>query len=154
MNHRQSIPLRSPRETLGGYVILPRLIDKVRLHACGQLPPEYVGNLLKPEGTLDGWLLAFTGLEAEALRQAILANETDEAVLAWVQAHAQFHTEEEKRQWVREIEAYRPDPVRIQYRRKVYSDLAAQIDVAALSVFDVIDMDEGRLPIPSRHSRL
>ncbi|MDC4227500.1 MAG: DUF5069 domain-containing protein [Candidatus Manganitrophus sp.] len=27
--------LRSPRERLGGYLLLPRLIDKVRLHAQG-----------------------------------------------------------------------------------------------------------------------
>ena len=31
--------LRSPRESLGGYILLPRLIDKVRLLAQGQLPP-------------------------------------------------------------------------------------------------------------------
>ena len=41
------IALRSPREKLGGYVILPRLIDKVRLHEKKLLPEDYVPNLLK-----------------------------------------------------------------------------------------------------------
>ncbi|EQD24865.1 MAG: hypothetical protein D084_Lepto4C00325G0003 [Leptospirillum sp. Group IV 'UBA BS'] len=39
--------LRSPREKLGGYVVLPRLIDKVRLRASGRLPPDYLANLLR-----------------------------------------------------------------------------------------------------------
>ena len=56
--------IRSPRETLGGYVILPRLIDKVRLHAQGSLPEDYVGQLLMPVPALDGRFLVFTGLDA------------------------------------------------------------------------------------------
>ena len=38
--------LRSPRECLAGYAILPRLVDKVRLHARGILPEAYHPNLL------------------------------------------------------------------------------------------------------------
>ena len=64
------IPLRSPRESLGGYILLPRLIDKVRLLAQGQLPQTYVANVLKDGFTLDGRFLSFTGLNAEVLRQA------------------------------------------------------------------------------------
>lgn len=62
-----SLSLRSPRATLGGCILLPRLIDKVRLHALGQLPPAYAANLLGPDHTLDGRFLAFTGLDANAL---------------------------------------------------------------------------------------
>jgi hypothetical protein len=145
MNH--PIPLRSPRETLGGYVILPRLIDKVRLHAQGKLPAEYIGNLLKPGLTLDGRFLVFTGLDAEELRRAILAAKTDREVLAWVEQHAKPHTETEKRQWIAEIETYRPNAERAKWRREVYKELATSIDPAALNLFDLIDMDEGRIPI-------
>lgn len=55
--------LRSPRDTLDGYIILPRLIDKVRAQARGELPAAYQRNLLHRGGTLDGRFLAFTGLE-------------------------------------------------------------------------------------------
>ena len=88
MTSLQSVPLRSPRESLGGYILLPRLIDKVRLFAKGQLPVVYAANLLGAEYTLDGRFLAFTGLNAEALRQVIVSSRTDDDVLAWVQAHA------------------------------------------------------------------
>ncbi|MBI3609732.1 MAG: DUF5069 domain-containing protein [Nitrospirae bacterium] len=143
----QSLPLRSPRETLGGYVFLPRLIDKVRLHAEGKLPTEYVGNLLKPGLTLDGRLLTFTGLDAEELRRAILAVKTDEEVLVWVERHAKPHTKTEKQQWIAEIEVYRPNMEWAQWRRAVYKEVAAKVDPATLNVFDLIDMDEGRVPM-------
>lgn len=137
--------LRSPRETLGGYVILPRLIDKIRLHAQGKLPAEYIANLLKPGLTCDGRLLTFTGLDAEKLRHAILAAKTDGEILAWVEQHAKPHTETEKRQWIDEIEAYRPNAEWAKWRREVYKDIAAKIDPATLNLFDLIDMDEGRI---------
>ena len=88
MDLPKPVPLRSPRELLGRYILFPRLIDKVRLLAQGQLPQAYAANVLGTEFTLDGRFLAFTGLDAEALRRVILSNHTDDEVLAWVQEHA------------------------------------------------------------------
>ncbi len=144
------LPIRSPRETLGGYVILPRLIDKVRLHARGKLPPEYHPQLLAPEPALDGRFLAFTGLNAEALRAAILSSPDDTAVLAWAERHAKPCTEGEKRAWAEAIDAYRPDAERAARRARHYPAVAARFDVGAMSVFDVIDLDEGRIDRPTR----
>ena len=141
------IPLRSPRESLGGYILLPRLIDKVRLLAQGQLPQAYAANVLGTGFTLDGRFLTFTGLNAEALRQVILSSRTDDEVLAWVQEHAKPTTAVEKHTWAEQIDRYRPDAARVEYRTRVYPELATQVDVSSLSVFDLIDMDEGRLPI-------
>jgi Domain of unknown function (DUF5069) len=132
---------------LGGYILLPRLIDKVRLHAKGILPPEYVSNLLAPAPCLDGRFLAFTGLDAEFLRNAILAAKTDAEIQAWVERNAKPHTEAEKRQWGEEIDTYRPNAQWAGYRRKIYKEIAAKIDPATLSILDLIDMDEGRIPI-------
>ena len=142
--------LRSPRETLDGYVILPRLIDKVRLHARGTLPPEYLPQLLAPEPALDGRFIAFTGLDAEALRAAILASPDDPAILTWVERHAKPHTAGEKRAWAEAIDAYRPDAQRAARRAQNYPTVAARFDVGGMSVFDVIDLDEGRIDRPTR----
>ena len=141
------IPLRSPRETLGGYILLPRLIDKVRLLDQGRLPQAYAANVLETGFTLDGRFLAFTGLNAEALRQVILSSRTDDEVLAWVQEHARPTTAAEKHMWAEQIDRYRPDAVLAEYRKRIYPELAAQVDVSSLNVLDLIDMDEGRLPI-------
>ena len=49
--------------------------------------------------------------------------------------------------WAEQIDRYRPDVARAEYRKRVYPELAAQIEVGSLSVLDLIDMDEGRLPL-------
>ena len=138
--------IRSPRAQLGGYLLLPRLIDKVRLHAKGALPSAYIGNLLKPGLTLDGRFLSFTGLDAEKLREVILNAMKDEAVLAWVEQHAISHTAAEKEAWAKMIATYRPTPEMTEYRKKIYPELAAKVDLSSVSVLDMIDMDEGRIP--------
>ena len=85
MDVPKPVPLRSLREALGGYILLPRLIDKVRLLAQGQLPQAYAANVLNAGLTLGGRFLFFTELNVEALRRVILSNRTDDEVLAWVQ---------------------------------------------------------------------
>ncbi len=142
-------PLRSPRETLGGYVILPRLIDKVRLHARGKLPPEYHPQLLAPEPALDGRFLAFTGLDAGRLRAAILSSPDDATVLSWVERHGKPRTDAEKTAWAGAIDAYRPDSKRAARRAQNYPTVAARFDVGGMSVFDLIDLDEGRIAAPT-----
>lgn len=123
------------------------MIDKVRLLAKGQLPQTYTANVLGTRLTLDGRFLSFTELNAEALRQVILSNRTDDEVLAWVQEHARPTTALEKHTWAEQIHRYRPDATLVEYRKRVYPELAAQVDVSSLSVLDLTDMDEGRLPV-------
>jgi Domain of unknown function (DUF5069) len=148
----RTVRLRSPRESLGGYILLPRLIDKVRLHARGELPQPYVANLLGTGITLDGRFLAFTGLIAEALRDAILSSPSDDEVLAWVQQHARPTTPSDQQAWAKEIEGYRPDAALLEYRKRMYPELVTLIDVGSLSVLNLIDMDEGRLPVTDDHA--
>lgn len=135
--------LRSPAR--GSAAISSSPADRQGPAACaGTLPPEYVGNLLKPTGsTLDSRFLSFTGLDAEKLREAILAAKGDDAVLAWVERHAIPHTASEKEAWADEIATYRPTPEMVEYRKKIYPELAGKVDLASISVLDMIDMDEG-----------
>jgi hypothetical protein len=73
-------PPRNPRIRLGGYVFLPRLIDKARAEARGALGEYRWAN------PMDLVLLKYLGVTPEALHAAVLASETDAAVLAWVHA--------------------------------------------------------------------
>ncbi|HET6370457.1 MAG TPA: DUF5069 domain-containing protein [Nitrospiria bacterium] len=139
--------MRSPREALGGFILLPRLIDKVRLHAREELPPEYVGNLLKPGRTLDGWFLSFTETDGEGLKAAILAARTDEEVLAWIEENGRSRSAEEKKAWAAWLEKYRPDPDSLRRRKELYPELATRADLSFLNPLDLIDMDEGRIPV-------
>ncbi|MGH7233479.1 MAG: DUF5069 domain-containing protein, partial [Nitrospiraceae bacterium] len=78
-----------------------------------------------------------------------LSSRTDDEVLAWVHDHAKPVTAFEKQAWAEQIDRYRPDAALAEYRRRAYPELAARMDVSSLSVLDLIDMDEGRLPLQS-----
>lgn len=140
--------LRSPRDVLGGYAILPRLIDKVRLYAGGGLPVEYRENLLKPGNVaLDGRFMEFSGVGPEPLRNAILSLPDDAAVLAWVERNGRVRTDSEKAEWIRSLMIDRPGPDRIALRKRIYPEMAARFDVGNMNAFDLIDIDEGRTPV-------
>ena len=74
---------RSPYVRLGGFVILPRLIDKARAALGGKLGEYYDG----PQG-LNGHFLRFVGIEHEALKQYIATGAGDWDILQWVHANA------------------------------------------------------------------
>ena len=145
--------LRSPRETLGGYVILPRLIDKIRLKSRGELPENYLPNLLRPLAPeigfypLDGRLLAFMEVDPSELEAAILRSSDDASVLDWIDSHERKRSESEKEEWRRSIEEAPVDETRTAHRKRTYPNLAHRPDIGELSPFDLIDLDEGR-PIP------
>lgn len=73
---------RSLRIRLGGYAILPRLIDKCRASLVGKLG-EYHFNC-----PLDQLFFAFTGIEADAIRGVIAQTHSDGEILEWVKTHS------------------------------------------------------------------
>lgn len=141
--------LRSPRERLGGYVILPRLIDKVRLHAQGLLPEPYVPFLLRPGLPLDGRFLAFTGLHPEALREAVCSTNHDLDILAWVTESSAPHSLQEIEAWSEALEQLRPDCVLARFLARLSPELALRVDFTQHPLFDLLEMDEGRRPLPA-----
>ena len=85
---------RSPYEKLGGFVHLPRLIDKATLHRKGLLN----GYNYKTVG-FDKHLLAFLKLDPDAFEEAANRLDDDGAILEWVQKNAAKHTPEAVEQW-------------------------------------------------------
>ena len=77
-------PPRSPRVRLGGYALLPRILDKGRATLAGK-HGDYKFNC-----PLDEHFLSFTGIEAEALKTQLAADKGDGEILAWIQTHAQL----------------------------------------------------------------
>ena len=75
-------PPRSARVRLGGFVILPRILDKCRATLAGK-NGEY--NYACP---LDQRFFAFTGIDPEALKAEVAKGLGDGALLAWIQANA------------------------------------------------------------------
>ena len=133
--------LRSPYAQVGGIYYFPRMLDKIRLHAAGELPAEYHANL---GGGFDGRALSFLWIEYPSLVARVKQGGTDEEILAWAVAQGRQPKPEEieiwndfmrKRGWNDESSA------RLATRKKD-SNLEKRDDVQTF--FDYIDADEAR----------
>ena len=137
----QKIFPRSPYERLGGYVHLPRLIDKARLHRQGLL----TGYNYKTVG-FDRHLLAFLKIDPEAFEKAANELESDEAILAWVRENGITHSPAEIEEWNQAMISRRPDTAEkkarfVHFLREASG--AGRKDIR--TYFDLIEFDEGRL---------
>ncbi len=75
-------PPRSPRVQLGGYVILPRMLDKGRAKLAGKVG-EYHYNC-----PLDQHFTNFAGVDAKALLKQLAAGKGDADILVWIGKNA------------------------------------------------------------------
>ena len=137
----QKLRPRSPYEKLGGYVHLPRLIDKAKLHRKGLLD----GYNYKTVG-FDKHLLAFLRIKGDAFEE--IANELDDdnAILDWVNKNGASHSPEEIEHWNQTMIARHPDTAAKKARFVHFlkeSGGAGRKDIK--TYFDLIEFDEGRL---------
>ncbi len=87
-------PPRSMRVRLGGYVILPRMLDKCRASIV-QKNGEYHYNC-----PLDQHFIRFTGIDPEALKAEVAKGRTDGELLEWITQNAPSkHTPWEVERW-------------------------------------------------------
>jgi len=87
-------PPRSPRTHLGGYALLPRMLDKGRATLASK-NGEYHYNC-----PLDQHLLNFIGIDPKKLLAVLKKGQGDGEVLAWIQSNARHpRTAWEIQQW-------------------------------------------------------
>src|SRR6185312_4147242 len=72
-------PPRSPRVRLGGYVILPRCLDKGRAAINGKVGEYHYAC------PLDQHFLDFAGVDPEAMKKELAAGKGDGEILEWIQ---------------------------------------------------------------------
>lgn len=77
---KQAAP-RSARIRLGGYMLLPRLIDKCRADIAGTIGDYHTNCMLDQE------FLLFVGIDYDALREQIERGAGDHAILDWTTAN-------------------------------------------------------------------
>jgi hypothetical protein len=73
---------RSPRVRLGGYALLPRMLDKCRATLIGK-NGDYHYNC-----PLDQHVVNFIGLDPEALKAEVATGKGDGEILEWINANA------------------------------------------------------------------
>lgn len=97
-------PPRSMRSRLGGYSLVPRMIDKGRATLAGK-NGEY--HFACP---LDQRALEFLGLDPEALKAELAQGLGDGEILAWIEANKKNpHTPEEVAAWSASSDVREPD---------------------------------------------
>lgn len=72
-------PPRSPRVTLGGYVQLPRLLDKCRATIAGKN-----GEFRFGAQSMDRHFFNFTDIDPDALKAEVATGKSDSEMLAWI----------------------------------------------------------------------
>ena len=141
--------LPSPHETVGGLVHFPRMVAKIALHAAGKLPEGWVpslgwGKKVRAGISFDSYCLRFLGIDYEALQTEVLTGNNDPAaLLAWAYEVGTKPTEEEITVW----NAYmRKRCWRDRHQERLVLRLqeAGLPGDAARTMFDFIDLDEGR----------
>ena len=132
---------RSPRETLGGYVHLGRMLDKCRAVAAGT-NGEFHYNC-----PLDRFFFDFTGIDHEAFKTFVATGADDEAVAAWVNEKSQVATPEEVVAWNNKMRDMRISemPMPLQMFLEGYIPQYIPAGKIVRVWFDVYDMEEGRL---------
>ena len=136
-------PLRSPSEKVGGLFYFGRMLDKIRLHAKGDLPPDYHANLGKG---FDEKCARYLRVNYDELVKRVKQGGTDQEILQWCFDVGRKPTEDDiyvwnefmrKRGWNDEVSE-------ILNRRKREGGMADRSDIQ--TSFQFIDADEGRLP--------
>jgi hypothetical protein len=83
---------RSGYDKVGGIYYFARMLDKIRLHARGELPSDYHANLGKG---MDGRCTRYLHVDYGALSERVKAGATDEEAFAWCQTAGRKLSEDE-----------------------------------------------------------
>jgi hypothetical protein len=130
-------PPRSPRVRLGGYTILPRILDKARAELAGSAG-EY-----KYKNPTDWHFFRFTGIDPDALLAQVKTGAGDWEMLVWVNERAPLkRTALEIGQWADWSETVSFNDVEM---REWFTEQIKRLNPAREDLrgtFDYLDLDD------------
>jgi gluconokinase len=139
------LALRSPSEKVGGLFNFGRMLDKIRLHARGDLPSDYHDNLGKG---FDEKCVKCLRVDYDEIVERVKEGGTDHEILDWCFIAGRKPSEDDvyvwnefmrKRGWDDEVSE-------MVLRRKAEARMSDPSEIQ--TSFQFIDADEGRLPKP------
>ena len=134
---------RSPRETMCGWMHLPRLIDKVRLHLAGKLHADYQANFCKG---FDGLWLETAGVSSEQFIDLVRKSITDGEICDWVSKNVKKDESVKAAHRTRMLNYPKKDDAEMQARLKMRKENAGIAHRDDIQTFvDFIDADEKRI---------
>jgi hypothetical protein len=132
---------RSPRATLGGYVISGRTLDKCRSVIAGTADEYHF------DCPLDQLFLTFAEISAEDFKAFVATGADDAAMGEWIKANAAEHSPEALVQWNNDLRYKRISemPIELQVYLEGYIAEFIPADKIVYTWFDVYDIEEGRI---------
>ena len=137
----KDLGIRSPSDKVGGLVYFGRMLDKIRAHEKGALPPDYQANLGRG---FDEFCVKFLRVQYDDLVKRVREGGSDDENLRWCFEKGRRPTETEiyvwnefmrKRGWNDEI-------TETLNRRKKEAGMVGRLEIDTMFAF--IDADEGR----------
>jgi hypothetical protein len=132
---------RSPRETMAGYVIAARCLDKCRSALAGKAGEYHSGC------PLDDIFLDFIGIPYEAFKTFVATGATDEEVEAWLIENGKKQSKMEIIKWNNEWRGKRlgETPEGIQEYMEEYIPKFLPKNRPVYHFFDIYDIEEERI---------
>ena len=139
------VPLRSPSEKVGGLFYFGRMLDKIQLHAKGELPSDYQANLGKG---FDEKCVNFLRVDYDELVERVRQGGTDDEILDWCFTVGRKPSEDDIYAWNEFMRkrGWNDEVSEMVARRKAEAGMTDRSDIQ--TSFQFIDADEGRLPKP------
>ena len=127
----------SPRETLAGYVIAARMLDKCRAVLAGTAGEYHF------DCPLDNQFLGFTGIEAVEFKTFVATGASDAEVAAWIEQHSKIKNRTEVVAWNNKLRATRPCdmPIELQEFLEGYIPRVVPKNRPVYVWFDVYDLE-------------
>ena len=146
----KEFPVRSPAEKVGGLVHFGRMLDKIRLHARGELPEDYQPNLGKG---FDAKCCAFLHLDYGEVAKRVNEGATDDEMLEWAFTAGRRPTDDEITMWNEFMRKFgwRDHAAEILARRKREAGMENRAEIETM--FQFIDADEGMRKPAARVAR-
>jgi hypothetical protein len=132
---------RSPRETLGGYVLAARALDKCRAVLVGR-QGEYHSNC-----PMDQQWLKFAEIDYDAFKSFVATGATDDEVAAWIGDHAKQRPRADIVVWNNQMRDRRLSDLSPQLQEYMEEYIRTYIPRhrVVYRYFDIYDLEEQRL---------
>ena len=127
---------RSPKQRVGGYVILGRTLDKCRALLWGNIGEYHF------DCPLDNMLFGWKGVTGDDFKAEVEKGATDDEMVKWVDGHGEKKTPEEVTAWSDSMMTV--NPYENPEKREWFVELVApyNLDPAKTTLFDWLDVDD------------